>query len=321
MKRIRRGANPRIRNVLERLARARHGAAAGSLTPREETRLLASARDGDPRAMRQLLTALSGPAYRFGRGFCHDPQDAEDVMQEVLTALARGVARFRGDASLTSWAYVVARRVCMRHRRLRSGEPARLASLDAEPAEGGASDTLADRGADPLDRLERRELGALLERAIVSLPAPQRDVLLLRDVEGLSAREVGRALRLGERAVKSRLHRARQALRLALAPQLAPTGRPAPRPGGAAAARCPDTALMISRYLEGEITPARCAELAAHVEGCSDCRSTCETLRIALGACSRWGLEPLPADLRLRVRDAIRRVSVEAGVAREQERA
>lgn len=320
MERIHRRPNSGDRNALERFARARRESPAGSLTPREEARLLAAARGGDPRAMRQLLTALSGPAYRFGRGFCRDPQDAEDVMQEVLAALARGVSRFRGDASLTSWAYVVARRVCMRHRRLRSGEPARLASLDAEPAEGGAADTLADRGADPLDRLERRQLGALLERAIVSLPAPQRDVLLLRDVEGLSAREVGRALRLGERAVKSRLHRARMALRLALAPQLVPVGRPAAR-AAAAVGPCPDTALMVSRYLEGEITPARCTELAAHVERCADCRSACASLRVALGACSRWGRAPLPPDLRLRVRDAIRSVSDQAGVARETGRA
>jgi RNA polymerase sigma-70 factor (ECF subfamily) len=319
---------------LERLAEAQRESVAGSLTPREETRLLAAARDGDPRALRQLLTALSGPAFRFGRGFCRDRQDAEDVMQEVLAALARGVSTFRGDASLTSWAYVVARRVCMRHRRLRSGQPARVASLDAGPAGRGAAGTLVDHGADPLDRLERHELGALLERAIIALPAPQRDVLLLRDVEGMSASAVGKALRLGERAVKSRLHRARMALRRTLAPQLMPPRRTAESPGNpvatrlaprrraaSPAARCPDTALMISRYLEGEITPARCDELAAHVEGCPECRSACDTLRLALGACRTWGRAPLPADLRARVRDAIRRAADEAGVARERVRA
>ena len=332
MKRIPRAPNSRKRNVLEHLADTHRESVAGSLAPGDEARLLAAARGGDHRAIRQLLTALSGPAYRFGRGFCHDHQDAEDVMQEVLAALARGLSSFRGDASLTSWAYVVARRACMRHQRLRSGQPARVTSLDAGPAEAGAADTLADRNDDPLDRLERRQLGALLDRAIVALPALQRDVLLLRDVEGLSARAVGKALRLSERAVKSRLHRARMALRRTLAPQLASGRRPeasrattaAPRPESrraAASARCPDTALMVSRYLEGEITPARCAELAAHVEGCPDCRSACDSLRIALGACRTWGRSPLPLDLRARVRDAIRRAVDEAGVARGRGRA
>lgn len=296
------------------MSRERLGPSSG----REEARLLNAARAGDARALRQLLTTLAGPAYRFGRGFCRDPHDAEDVMQEVLTALARSLSRFRGDASLTSWAYVVARRVCMRHRRKRSGEPAHIASLDAAPADGGAAgqpaDAAVDRAADPLERLERHQLGALIERAIVALPAPQREVLLLRDVEGLSARAVGAALGIGERAVKSRLHRARMALRRALAPELAPAR--------AAAPGCPDTAGLVSRYLEGELTAARCRTLAAHVAGCPSCGAACEALREALGACRAWGRRPLPADLRDRVRAAIRGLAAdEAGIARERARA
>lgn len=329
MKRIRRSANARNRNALNRLARASRESVAASLPRREEGRLLVAARAGDPRALRQLLTALAGPAYRFGRGFCGDPDDAEDVMQEVLVALARDIGRVRGDGSLTSWAYVVARRVCLRHRRRRSGEPARMASLEAGPEGDGEAGRLAAPGADPLDRVERRELGAILERAILALPATQREVLLLRDVEGLSARAVARALGVGERAVKSRLHRARMALRQALAPRLAPSRSPVaatgatPRPAtGGAAPGCPDTARLVSRYLEGELTPARCDELAAHVDACAACRSACDVLRQALGACRAWGRSPLPAPLRARVREAIRDAAGSPPpVARERARA
>ena len=298
--------------ALERLARTSRETVAGALTAPEEARLVASARAGDAAAMRRLLTVLSGAAYRYGRSFCRNADDAEDVMQDVLASLARSLSRFRGDGSLTSWAYVVARRACIRHRRRRSGEPADLATLDAAGADGHAAATLADPAADPVERVHRAQLRSLIERAILDLPAPQRVVLLLRDVEGLSARAVGKALGLGERAVKSRLHRARVALRVALAPHL-DLERP---PAAAAASRersartpagCPDTALMISRYLEGELTPARCDELASHVARCGDCLSACETLRVALGACRAWGRGPLPAALRARVREAIRR--------------
>jgi len=286
----------------------------GALPRREEARLLAEARAGDPRALRRILTALSAPAYRFGLGFCRDPHDAEDVMQEVLAALARGLARFRGESSLSSWAFVVARRVCMRRRRRRSGEPESLVPLEA-PATGGRGPLdVADRATDPHERLERRELAALLERAIGSLPASQRQVLLLRDVEGLTARETGKVLGLRERAVKSRLHRARAALRAGLAPHVATPGDAGLQPS-VSREGCPDTAGLVSRYLEGELSPARCAELATHVDGCPDCGEACASLRAALGACRSWGQQALPADLRARVRLAIRRV-VEAREAR-----
>jgi len=306
--------------VLRRIVGAPKARNADSLPVGDEARLLSAARTGDARAMGRLLTALAGPAYRFGRGFCRDHHDAEEVMQEVLSALARSVSRYRGDASLTSWAYVVARRVCMRHRRRRSAEPRHLASLE-ESSSGGTGNHPEDPGADPLDRLERRELGAVLERAIVALPQPQREVLVLRDVEGLSARVVGRALRIGERAVKSRLHRARMALRRSLAPQLA-SQAPAPEPGAEReGGGCPETALQVSRYLEGEMTPARCAALAAHVEGCAACRAECAALRAALGACRAWGRGPLPPGLREQVREAIRRaLGDKAGIARGRAR-
>src|SRR5512140_652086 len=79
------------------------------LSAAEERRLLAAARGGDARALTALVEALAGPAYRFGRAFCRNPHDAEDVMQDVLASLVRAFDTFRGTSSLTTWAYVVAR--------------------------------------------------------------------------------------------------------------------------------------------------------------------------------------------------------------------
>jgi RNA polymerase sigma-70 factor (ECF subfamily) len=240
--------------------------------------------------------------YRFGRHFCRNRDDAEDVMQESLAALVRTLPRWRGDAAPSTWAYVVARNTCGRMRRRRAGAPARLESL----AEGaGRMDALrvAAPGSDPAREFERGELRDALERALAALPVSQREVVVLRDVEGLSAPEVGRVLGLGEEAVKSRLHRGRTALRRALA-SLRGDAAPARRRG------CPDTALLLSRHLEGEVDAATCRRLARHVDECADCGAACDSLRAALGACARMGGGALPAGARAALRRAARAVSV-----------
>src|SRR6266540_6127679 len=149
---------------------------------------------------------------------------------------------------------------------------------------------------------------ALPIRAIATLPASLRDVLVLRDVEGLSAAQAGRQLDLGERAVKSRLHRARVALRELLAPHLAPE---APRAPG-----CPDVALQLSRFLEGELDAGACARLEKHVAGCAGCGAACSSLRAALGACVAWRSAPVPAHVRGAVRAALREMVAGAGAPR-----
>jgi RNA polymerase sigma-70 factor (ECF subfamily) len=268
--------------------------------PRSEERaLLAAARAGDRRAMRRLLERMSRPIYRFGRGFCRNPEDAEDVMQEVLAALARSLRSFRGEASLTTWAYTVARNACIRQRRKYGRE---ILSLDAPS--GGSPDgdrpdlAVAGGDGDPERELMRREIDAALRAALASLPGAQREAVLLRDVEGLSLPEVARVLRVGERAAKARIHRGRALLRGALASLHGDGGPEEPRRRG-----CPDTARLLSRYLEGDLDASRCASLARHVAGCSSCGRACRALQRSLGACRRYGRRPVPA----RVREGIRR--------------
>jgi RNA polymerase sigma-70 factor (ECF subfamily) len=248
-----------------------------SLSRSEERALVRAARAGDRRSLRRLLQLVSGPVYRYGRGFCRDPHDAEEVLQEVLIALAQSLTRFRGDASVTTWAYKVARNACSRQRRRRAAEPESFLSLETAGNGGDGPMQVADTRSDPSRDAERRELGAALGEAIAGLPPSQRDVLVLRDVEGLKAAEVGKVLGINERAVKSRLHRARVNLRAALAPFAADTGKAAVKEKS-----CPDTARLMSRYLEDELSPAVCERLEAHVEGCLPCGEECAALRQAL---------------------------------------
>lgn len=261
---------------------------------RSETRLVERARAGDPKALEDLLRRASAPAWRWSRGFCRNAEDAADLVQDVLHSLLRSLARFRGDASLSTWTYVVARRACARKR----ARGRRMGSLD-DPEAASLRDR-PDPSAGPAHRAERRELGARLESAISALPLPQREVLVMRDVEGLSAAEVGEALGLGERAVKSRLHRARLAVRAALAPYVAGHDAPAPDTG------CPRTALMLSRYLEGELDASTCERMEQHVRGCEACGGTCASLRAVLGTCRAHATGPVPLELQRAVRAAVR---------------
>jgi RNA polymerase sigma-70 factor, ECF subfamily len=272
----------------------------------EERRLLALARSGDRTATRRLLERLSPPIYRFGRRFCRNTEDAEDVMQEVLSSLARSLPTLRGDASLTTWAYAVARNACIRHQR-RAARPGTV-SLDrgGEP-DGDGSELLEieDSRHDPHRDVERRDLEEALGAALHALPAPQREALILRDIEGLPAREVARVLGVQERAVKSRLHRARTAMRDALAPHVG--GADAPPRGP----HCPDVAHLLSRYIEGELDASRCASLEAHVRSCGHCGVACRALRRSLGVCRRQGSRPISRAAREALRRAIRAVIAE----------
>ncbi len=281
-------------------SRSRNASGGSAATRDREARLLARARSGDRRALEQLLARASEPAWRWSRGFCRNEEDAADLVQDVLHALLRSLARFRGDAALSTWTYVVARRACMRRRQ----QGARTGSLDAP--EAARHRDRPDPSPGPSRRAEHRQLAEHLERAIAELPLPQREVLVMRDVEGLSAAEVAESLGLGERAVKSRLHRARLAVRERLAPFMA--GRAEARP----ARGCPDTARMLSRYLEGELDAATCARMEDHVRGCEACGGTCASLRSVLGACHAYGRAAVPVSLQRAVRAAVARQLADA---------
>ncbi|MFN8587187.1 MAG: sigma-70 family RNA polymerase sigma factor [Candidatus Eisenbacteria bacterium] len=266
---------------------------AQDLSRSDEQRLLKAARAGDERALREIVQMVSGPAYRFSVGFCRNPDDAEDLVQDVMATLLRTLDSFRGESSLSTWTYIVAKRACGR----RKQRAARMMSIeDLSPVDADR----ADDAPGPAGRVEQRQLGAALEQAISELPDNQKQVLVLRDVEGLSAAEVGEILGLGERAVKSRLHRARLVLREKLAPFV--KGGNAPPP----AQSCPDTARMLSRYMEGELTPDVCARMEEHVSKCPSCGGTCESLRQVLGACRTHGARPLSPELRTAVRNAVK---------------
>src|SRR5512134_2896923 len=240
---------------------------------RDDQGLLDAARAGDRAALDQLLTRHQGRVYRFGLKMCRDPEDAKDVLQETLLAAARTVKDFRGASSVSTWLYTIARSFCIKKRRRSKFAPEQEESLDArEP--GLEARQVSDPSRGPEDELAGRQVEAALERAITSLDPMYREVLVLRDVEGLTAPEVAEVMGLTVEAVKSRLHRARVAVREAVAPLLGvpePAAPAAPARAGGAEIACPDIVALFSRHLEGEISAGVCADMEKHLQGCEHC--------------------------------------------------
>jgi RNA polymerase sigma-70 factor (ECF subfamily) len=131
-----------------------------------------------------------------------------------------------------------------------------------------------------------------------------REVLVLRDVEGLTAPEVAEVMGLSVEAVKSRLHRARVAVREAVAPVLGvPGAEEAP-----AGVSCPDILQLFSRHIEGEISASVCADMERHLEGCPACRSRCDSLQTTLALCKNTSLPEVPKTVQASVRTALRKL-------------
>jgi RNA polymerase sigma-70 factor (ECF subfamily) len=260
--------------------------------------LVVAARQGDTAALETLLVRYQPHLYRFGLRMCGNPEDAGDIAQESLISMARSLRDFRGDSSVSSWLYTIARRFCMKKRRRSKHAPAQEYSLEAGT---DAGHEVADRAPDPEQTATNRELAAVLSRAIDALELPQREVLVLRDVEGLPAAEVAAVLGISVDAVKSRLHRARVAVRQELTPFLGGVHPGSPRPS-----TCPDVLTLFSRHLEGELDPGVCATMEAHLAECARCRGTCESLKRTLAICRQLPTPDVPAPVAASVKAAIR---------------
>ncbi|GGR19811.1 RNA polymerase sigma factor [Streptomyces roseolus] len=181
-----------------------------------DERLVKAAQDGDVASLTTVVMESQPHVRKFARSLCASPQDAEDAAQEALIILYRKIGTLRASGALASWMFRIVRNECLRQVRglVRRGE-------EPEDAPEAASEPSAEEAV--LHRLEARRIAA----AVGALPRDQRQVLIMRDVQGLPGRTVAHALGLSNAAMKSRLHRARAALRQSLsAPDQFPGARP-----------------------------------------------------------------------------------------------
>jgi len=182
------------------------------------TDLLTALRAGDPGAFEQMLRANGSWMLGLARRILGDDAEAEDAVQDACLCAFRALDAFRGQASLETWLHrIVVNAALMRLRTRRRRDEALLDGPVGAPfSERGRAPRFADGSFGPEGELERAEVLSLVRRGVEGLPPAYRAVLVLRDVEGLSMPEVADLLDLSVAGAKSRLHRARQALRVRL---------------------------------------------------------------------------------------------------------
>lgn len=173
--------------------------------PWPDERLVKAAQDGDADSLADVVLKSRPHVRRFALSLCASPQDAEDAAQEALIVLYRKIGTLRATGALASWMFRIVRNECLRQARL-------LVSRRDETPAGPEAATEPSAEDAVLHRLEAERIAA----AVCALPRDQRQVLIMRDVHGLPGKTVARALGLSGAAMKSRLHRARAALRHSL---------------------------------------------------------------------------------------------------------
>ena len=192
----------------------------------DEAMLVGRARDGDAAAFGQLVEAYERRVYNLAYRMCGSREDAADLAQESLVRAFKAMRRFREQAQFSTWLYRIVVNVCLDHQRSRMRHP--TVSLD-EPLAGDDGEIprqiVAD-GLDPAAQYELAETQAVVHRAIGRLAADHRAVIIMRDIQGLAYEEIAEVLGIALGTVKSRLNRARMALKdeLQRAELLSPPG-------------------------------------------------------------------------------------------------
>jgi len=191
-----------------------------------EIQLIERLRAQDPSVLEILMEQHSSRVYRVALGITRSHADAEEVVQDVFLTLFRKIDSFEGRAALGTWLYRVAANAALIKRRGKRAE-LEVNLDDCLPTfkpdghrEGDRAMLLADWSRTPERELLSGEARNILEEGLARLPEHYRAILVLRDVEELSNEEVGEILGESMASVKSRLHRARMALREVLTRRL-----------------------------------------------------------------------------------------------------
>jgi RNA polymerase sigma-70 factor (ECF subfamily) len=174
---------------------------------------LASLRRGDDSALALLISRWEHPLVRFAYRYVQNEVDANDLVAEAFVRFHQNLDRLRSDTKPGAWLYATLANLCLNHNRWKRRHPS--VSIDAELPRGAAPTT--GDGANPALKAQRDETVAAVRDAIAGLPHELRTAFLLHHYERLSYQEIAGIAGCSERGVESRLYRARQRLRRALA--------------------------------------------------------------------------------------------------------
>lgn len=174
-----------------------------------EQELVLAARRGDDAAFEELVRAYEKKVYHLSLRMCGDPDDALEIAQEAFLSAWRGLKFFRGDSSFSTWLYRLTSNAAIDYLRRKRRQGEGSVSLNDEDAFVEPPDP----GPSPQRHAENQELREALSLGLRALSAEHRQVLLLRELQGLSYEEIAGALELDLGTVKSRIARARDKLR------------------------------------------------------------------------------------------------------------
>jgi RNA polymerase sigma-70 factor (ECF subfamily) len=278
-------------------------------------------RENTPESVAEAIALLQRTVFRFSMKICGHPEDAEDTMQEVLMRSAPHLVRLVDAQALAVWLYTVTRNRCWRMRRKPAGASGPTLSLDelipSEEELAALATRFGSATSDPSpeEAAIHSQQQQLVHRAVLSIPPQYRMVLVLHDMEDLDVAQIAQVLDLKPGTVRVRLHRARLAVRKAMAVLLdrsisgvgqqksrrgAQPGRAAAKKGkrstgsgsgpavGAVSARsaaCREIFAKLSEFLDDRLPRPDCERISRHIEHCPNCVLFLRDLRQAMERC------------------------------------
>ncbi len=181
------------------------------MTQERELAVIRKILDGDVNAFEELMAAYEKNVYNLALRMVRNPEDAADMSQEAFIKAYNSLSNFRGDSKFSVWLYRIVSNVCLDFLRRQSRRGA--VSLSMEDSEGEEVQLdIPDESQSPERLLEQRLTRDAVRRGLQAVPPDSRQILLLREIQGLSYEEIAQALDIEVGTVKSRLFRARKKL-------------------------------------------------------------------------------------------------------------
>ena len=181
------------------------------MTREQEAQIVRRVLQGDVNAFERLVTEYEKAVYAIAQRMTGNAEDAADMTQETFIKAYNSLQSFRGDSKFSVWLYRIASNVCLDFLRSRSRKPTVSLSVEDDEGEEGQLD-IADESQSPELLMERGLTRDAVRRGLDTLPPDYRQILLLREIQGLSYDEIAAALEIEVGTVKSRIFRARKRL-------------------------------------------------------------------------------------------------------------
>ena len=181
------------------------------MTREQEVQIVQRVLEGDVNAFEKLVLEYEKSVYALTQRMCSNAEDAADMTQETFIKAYNSLSSFRGDSKFSVWLYRIATNVCLDFLRSKSRKPTVSLSMEDDDGEEVELD-IADESQSPERLLERGLTRDAVRRGLNALSPEYRQILLLREIQGLSYEEISDVLTLEVGTVKSRIFRARKRL-------------------------------------------------------------------------------------------------------------